>query len=492
METHPALKLVAELCRTLAAENINYCHWKSNVALDRSASGENDLDLLVSRADAQRFTEILYRLGFIEAQAAKEFKLPGVLDYYGFDQPSGTLVHVHTHFQLVLGNDLSKNYRIPLEQAYLSTSVQEGLFRVPLREMELVIFVIRMVLKHSTWDSLLMRHGCLSSSERRELEFLATPETLAKMDSLLEKYLPFLDRSLFDDCLRSIQPGSSLRHRVRTGEWLQKVLASCARQLQGSDILLKLFRRIWQPVQARVFRHFPRRRLANGGLFIAIVGGDGSGKSTAIDELYRWLSGKFDIKKAHMGKPAWSRTTILMRGLLKIGTLLHLYPFERFSEQESYGLPPDTEQFPGYPYLVRTVCTARDRYLTYLRARRYSSNGGLVLCDRYSIPGFLPMDGPHCERVSRTMKPNRIIKLLTRLENSYYQKILLPDLLIVLRVIPEIAVRRKTDESEVSVRARSTQVWELDWSKVPAHVLDASQPKEKILSEIKALVWLHL
>jgi thymidylate kinase len=492
MENQPVLELVAELCRNLTAEKINYCHWKSNAALDRSASGENDLDLLVSHTDAQRFTAILYRLGFVEAQAVEEFKLPGVLDYYGFDQPSGRLVHVHTHFQLVLGNDLSKNYRIPLEQPYLETSVQGELFRVPLAEMELVVFVIRMVLKHNTWDTVLMGHGSLSPSERREMAFLVTAANLEKVEALLKQYLPILDRSLFEACLQSIQSGSTLMQRIRTGERLQKAIETCARRPQAADIALKLTRRVWLPIKARVFRYLPNRRMSNGGLFIAIVGGDGAGKSTAIDELYRWLSGKFDIQKAHMGKPAWSLTTILVRGVLKIGTLLRLYPFEHFSEQESYGFDPSVNQFPGYPYLIRTVCTARDRYLTYRRAQRYSTNGGLVLCDRYPIPGFLPMDGPQCERASRAVKPNRFINWLVQLEYAYYRKILLPDLLIVLRVNPEVAVQRKTDESAVSVRARSTQVWELDWSKTPAQVLDASQPKEAILAKVKALVWSQL
>ncbi len=47
-----ALNLIFDLCQALAEEGISYCHWKSNNALDRSASGDNDLDLLVSRTDA--------------------------------------------------------------------------------------------------------------------------------------------------------------------------------------------------------------------------------------------------------------------------------------------------------------------------------------------------------------------------------------------------------------------------------------------------------
>jgi hypothetical protein len=51
--------LVQELCKLMELEGITYCHWKSNNALDRSASGINDLDLLVSRADTDQFNRIL-------------------------------------------------------------------------------------------------------------------------------------------------------------------------------------------------------------------------------------------------------------------------------------------------------------------------------------------------------------------------------------------------------------------------------------------------
>ena len=48
----PGLELVRRLCQTLSTEGVDYCHWKSNEALDRSARAESDLDLLVSRRDA--------------------------------------------------------------------------------------------------------------------------------------------------------------------------------------------------------------------------------------------------------------------------------------------------------------------------------------------------------------------------------------------------------------------------------------------------------
>ncbi len=100
METEPALSLVRTLCEALQDGEVDYCHWKSTAALDRSAKGENDLDLLIRRSHARRFTEILYRLQFKEARSPAGEQLPGVLDYYGYDPEADRIVHVHAHYQL--------------------------------------------------------------------------------------------------------------------------------------------------------------------------------------------------------------------------------------------------------------------------------------------------------------------------------------------------------------------------------------------------------
>lgn len=485
MEEQVVLELIIELCRALAAQRIDYCHWKSNSFLGRSTSGDNDLDLLVSRPHSQCFTQILYGLGFKESLLPLDEELPGVRNFYGYDQKAGKFVHVHAHFQLILGNDLSKNYRLPLEQVYLQSAVQGDLFRVPVPEFELLILVIRMVLKHSTWDSILMRHGNLSPSERHELDELSAQETLSKIEVVLP-YLPGLSRDLFDLCLQALQPGCSYWVRVKAGEQLQKILRTNARYSHWFDLILKFSRRMWQPIQRRVFRHFPKNRFANGGLFIAIVGGDGAGKTTVIDGLYNWLSGIFEVRKIHMGKPDWSWMTIIIRGILKVGTLLHLYRFEGDVYEES-------SQPHGYPWFIRAVCTARDRYLTYLQARRFSSNGGLVVCDRYPFPGFMEMDGPQCEEgITVSKKTNWFLRYLANQEKSYYQEILLPDSLIVLKLDPEVAVQRKVDETETSVRARSSEVWGLNWKKLSAFEINANGSKEEVLSQVKALVWEYL
>lgn len=485
-----ALGLVRNLCEELNTNGIAYCHWKSNAMLDRSAWGDNDLDLLVSRADVQLFTDILYGLGFKQAQNPPEKQMPGILDYYGYDEEADRWVHVHAHYQLILGHDATKNYHLSIEMPYLKSAVQGELFKIPAPEFELVVFVIRMVLKHSTWDAILGLQGTLSATERQEMAYLQNRVSQEQMCDILKEHLPYVDSRLFEACVRSLQPNCPFWVRVRVGQQLQSSLRTHARRSQVSDFWLKLWRRLVNAVQRRVFGHVPIKRLANGGLMVAIIGGDGAGKTTAIDELHAWLSRDFETIKVHMGKPPWSWTTIAVRGILKIGRSFRLYPFMRAPIQ--YTLDTNSQVFPGCPWLFREVCTARDRYLTYVRARRYASNGGLVICDRFPLPLVKLMDGPQTEPMTSTYKANRLIKFLLEREKRYYQPIMVPELLIVLRADPDTAVQRKTDEDAASVRARSTEIWELNWRQTHAHVIDADRSKAEVLSDLKALVWSQL
>ncbi|HZD18352.1 MAG TPA: hypothetical protein VE669_09455, partial [Actinomycetota bacterium] len=210
------------LCRALAERGVSYCHFKSNEALDRSASGENDLDLLIDRGDAQGFHEVLAELGFKEAVPPPDRRVPGVSHHYGLDAPSGRLVHVHAHLRLVFGDDTTKNFRLDIEDEYLAASEQGPIFRVPPPAHELVLFVLRMVVKHCTPDAIAMLQGDLSASERRELEWLTERSDPRRVRDLLRTAVPHVGEALFDECLRAIRPGAGVWLRVRAARRLQR------------------------------------------------------------------------------------------------------------------------------------------------------------------------------------------------------------------------------------------------------------------------------
>jgi thymidylate kinase len=496
---HP---LIQELCNLLRNEEITYCHWKSNDALDRSASGENDLDLLISRADETRFTEIVYRLGFKQAIAPAIKQMPGVLDYYGYASEEDKFVHVHAHYQLVLGDDMTKNFRLPIEKPYLESAAQNGLFMVPEIEFEYIVFIIRMMLKHFTWDAILTRQGKLKTAERRELEYLESKISRNRVNEILNEHLPFISVELFHDCTQSIKKSDSLWKRMRTAQRLQNQIKVYARHPLFDDVLLKLWRRTTLMFRRRIIKSPLKYQLASGGAMIAILGGDGAGKTTAVNALHEWLSKDFDTAKAHIGKPRRSWTTIAVRGILKIGNLLGLYPqdssFQKTLKQQSL-------ISPGYPWLLREVCRARDRFQTFKRAQHFASNGGLVVVDRYPHPLIKIMDGPQTEQfltqlvdghlAKKSTSPKKTsptAKKLVEIEESYYEQIVPPEAMILLRLDPEIAVERKTDEDPNSVRERSTEIWNLDWRHLDTHIIDASKSKKEVLERIKYIVWSNL
>ena len=136
-----------------------------------------------------RFSEILFRFGFKQAKAPPDKQMPGVLDYYGYDEEAEKWVHVHAHYQLIMGDDMTKNFRFAIEGPYLESVVRDGLFRVPAVEFEFVVFVIRMVLKHSTWDAILSRQGQLKTSEQKELVYLQGSINQERVNDNIERSL---------------------------------------------------------------------------------------------------------------------------------------------------------------------------------------------------------------------------------------------------------------------------------------------------------------
>jgi thymidylate kinase len=486
----PPLRLIETLCEQLRLHDIDYCHWKSNDVIFRSANGENDLDLLVAREDSVEFAAILARLGFKHGNDPPDKRLPGVSSFYGADAETHKIVHIHAHFQLILGHDFTKNYRIPIEKAYLQSARQEGLFRIPSPELELAIFVIRMVLKHGTWESKLIRHGSLSTAEKRERDYLLSRAHAEQLGEVLARHFPSIDQVLFERLVGALRGEGSRWRQLRAASELVRRLRPYSRRSRPWDLCVKFWRRVAIPFRTRILKRTAKARLSSGGMLLAVVGGDGAGKTTAIDGLRNWLSQELDAITTHMGKPKWSLATTTVRGILKAGRSLGLYPYHR--TEPEYNRDSTALTFPGYPWAIRECCTARDRYRTYVKARRIVAEGGIVICDRFPLPEIELMDGPQIRRFAAGRVDNRLIRLMIRAEESYYAKMRRPELVAVLKVDPELAVARKTDESEVTVRPRSSEIWSIDWDQVDADVMDASQPKEKVLSELKTLVWSRL
>jgi thymidylate kinase len=479
------LPLVAELLAAMERAAVRYCHWKSNEAIERSATGDNDLDLLIARSDAAVFGEILARLGFVLARPRHDRQLPGVVDHYGRDGVTGRILHVHAHYQLVLGDDMTKNFRLPVEEAYLRSASSDGLFMLPSPEFEYALFVLRMVVKHSTWDAQGGRKGRLTASERRELAWLRARIDRDELARIVDTHLPFLDRRSFEAVERAAAEETGHVRRALTAGRLLRALRAHARHHGAVDLGRRVARREGRRLLARLRVAQPKKRLDAGGVVIAVVGGDGAGKSSAVEVITDRLAHDFDVRRFHLGKPRPSPLTAVVRRALGKA---RRYGMLRATKAPPWG---EFSRFPGTGYVVWHLLTARDRYLEYQRIRRFSGRGGIAICDRWPLPVLRTMDGPRTAGLPGSRWRPWVRGLVER-EAGYYRHILPPDVLIVLRVEPERAVGRRPDQDEGFVRRRAAEVFEADWSSLDAVVVDADAPIEPVHRTVEGAIWTAL
>jgi thymidylate kinase len=483
------LGLVVDLCARLREAGVSYCHWKSNDALHLSASGDNDLDLLVDRRHVKAFTEILAACGFKQARPQRRRFVPGVLHFYGMDEATGKFVHVDAQAQLVLGDDTTKNVHVPIEKAYLESCTQGPLFPVPAAEFELAVLVLRLALKHGTWDAAAFGLAPLKGTERRELEYLHARADQAELRRVVETHLAQIgwqDWSAYFDALLA---GKGLPARLAAGRRVVAGAAHLMRRRPALDTVTRCRRRVEWGVRHYVLGQRNTKRLMAGGRVIAIVGGDGAGKSTLVNSIASWLNGPLDTRVVHMGKPPRSSANLLVKGGLLIARRAGLISgwLPNYPTADEHG-----GRFPGNAWLLWQLVTAADRRRQHRRARSLAGRGHVVVCDRFPHAQVTLMDGSRTSWVPvEGLSP--LARRLVAAEQRCYAGITDPDLLLVLRVDPETAVARKQGVDPADfVRPRSAEVFAADWGTTGAVVLDASRPAAEVLAEARAAVWANL
>ena len=484
------LILVEELCAALRDANVSYCHWKSNDMLHLSASGVNDLDLLVERRDLPAFLAVLAAHGFKQARPGlRSRQVPGVVHFYGLDLPTGTLVHVDAQAQLVLGDDTTKNVRLPLERAYLASCTAGPLFPVPAPEFELAVLVVRLALKHGTWDAAAFGLAPLRAAERRELEYLSARADPERLRQIVDAHLSQIGWADWSRYHRALVDGEPLRRCLVAGRAVVRGAADVMRRRPAVDTALRCSRRVQWGVRHVALGRRNTKRLVAGGSVVAVVGGDGAGKSTMVNGLADWLNGPFDTRVVHMGKPPRGPANLVVKGGIlaarRAGLLPNWLPnYPAHAEHRG--------RFPGHAWLLWQVVTAADRRRQHRRVRGLAGRGFLVVCDRFPLDQVTLMDGARTRWVPTEGAPTLARRLIAA-EQRAYASMAPPDLLLVLRVDPDTAVARKVGVDPAAfVRPRSAEVFAADWGATGAVVLDAGRPAADVLAEARAVVWAGL
>jgi thymidylate kinase len=405
-------------------------------------------------------------LGFKLALPPAGREAAGIVHYFGLDQRTGQLIHLHVYQRLFIGLPWRTHYRLPLEKALLESARQRndssGVFKTAAPELELIVAILRLSLRHMVRDA--MRRtaprwldGALSEVDRLEDE--VAPDVVV---AALRRHLPAVSVALFTRCRASLQPGCPPSRRILTRAALARALSAHATR----PSLFALGERLWSRVRPS------GQRLASGGSVVALLGGDGAGKSTCADALEAWLESSLATVHVHLGRPTRSLATIVVGGVLKVLRSIHASP-----------------RLITHVELLRYGCTARDRYALYRRAHRFASSGGIAICERYPLPESWALSGPSEVQGQALAAQSRVATALRTWERHFYERMAAPDLVFLLQLDPETAVRRKPTEPADYVRTRARLTADTDWSRSGARIVDAAQPLPHVLAALKAELW---
>ena len=484
-EKKKSLKLIDDLFQRLKEENVRHCLWKGSKDIDLILLGKKDLDILVDRYQMRQFSLSVGALGFKKIRSPGRKTYPGIVDYLGFDIGTGSLVHLHVHYQLIIGVKDLPNYHLPVEKVLLNNIRHVCGVSLVRQEFELIIFIIQSLIRCQNRDNFPLfakenfKHLFEGLDEKKFHDYLNVPE----FQNLKPLIGDFFSRQRYKHSKNSdiYRSKRDLQHLLRSFQRYPKI---------------QLY---WKAAQERFHRSrikkrfIPNRRktLENGGLVMSFVGVDGAGKSTVMTETEQWLSWKMDVKKIYMGIPknlfvkCLTRTSVHMKSLAK-------------KMRNAFGSGSLVSQMVTFISMLsvsaKWLWVARSRYHNFLKARRWAREGSIVLSDRYPLKCFNsmiePMDGP---RIAAEMKPNNsyLIRKLAGLEKKIYEKIIPPDFLFVLQVSETIAINRKKEchKGRNKIHQKIEAIRDIEDPDLKIFKISANRKLPEVLHQVRSRLW---
>lgn len=485
------LDLLQALVSSLHRANVSYCYWKSSRRLQAVLAGEADLDLLVARDDQHRAGRTLLECGFKLFPSVAHRDHPAILSFLGHDEPSGRIVHVHLHARLVAGERLLRNHRLPWEAAILANAVLDPASRLRMLDpaSEAVLLAVRSCLELRAQDPVTLLHW-RAAKRKATLDREASQAGVdwATVRGRAAEFLSDGTAGLLADAACGDGPWRS-QSRLRRA--IERDLAG--RRMYGAgEARLRAASRAAHWLAGGLnqrYLHLPRpwsRRAPGGGSVIALLGVDGSGKSTVAAAVRAWLGAEIDVLPMYFGTGDGRSSLLLLP--LKLAAPLLTRLLGKKPNGSSHGAL--SGQAPGTLYsallMAWSTVLAVEKRRKLLAAHRGAARGLVVVTDRYPHDGAIDYnDGPLLPRVASAPP------WLRRFEARAYALAgaLPPDLVLKLVATPEVLAAREPDMDLGVIRQRAGALRELAFPGARVVCVDATQPLADVIRAVKREIW---
>ena len=461
----------------LNESKIDYCHFKSNMSINKGLNGQTDLDILVDIDKKQEFQLILSEYKFISIKTSPIKSTHEVYDYLGYDTKSCRLIHLHVHYKFVIGEKYIKNYFIPIEKYYFKNSTSIQSVKVPDPNLELLVLIIRMHLKLDWFDmirfvkyrklypDMIYSEFLLLNKKYSPKKFCQYAELLftsEEIDYLLKIRTNLLeDRSMFRGYQNKIYFKRLLsKYRLEKG---------CFFYLRKFYLSFRYFKYI-QKVKSTKKKTFYKE-----GYSIALVGADGSGKSTIANELRDWFYWKIEVENLYFGIP---KKSVLLKIISLSRKAFNLF-FGKISNKFKKSVNRILISFFW-------IIVALKRKIEFNRMIRYKKKSGLVIIHRFPLEDFDNMDTP-MDR-PRIKKINKNESFISRIEENLYSNITHPNIIFILQSDLDTLRKRKNN---ITINEHSCKVEAINGIKNKNNIvrIDATRPYDEVIGNIKKITW---
>lgn len=486
------LPLLQTLLSAFHGNDISYCYSKSSRRLPAVLAGDADLDLLVAKNHQHRAGQVLAECGFKLFPAVASRDHPAILSFLGYDAPSGRILHVHLHTRLLTGERLLRNYRMPWEAAVLASAIRHPASQLQMLDpaSEAVLLAVRACLELRRTDAItLLNWRAAQDKFARDRADLAARLDRGTLLRRAAEFLPDDTAGLLADTVCGARPWSGGLRRL-----IERDLAAHRRYGAVEARLRSAGRTVhWLAGGLnKRYLHAPRpwgRRAPGGGCVVALVGVDGSGKSTVTAAVRSWLGGEIDVMPIYFGTGDGRPSLLLLP--LKLAMPLFTRLLRRKPRGSSHGAV--SGQAPGAMYgallTVWSTVLALEKRSKLRAAHRGSARGMVVVADRYPQDENSDYnDGPLLPRLAR------VPRWLRRFEADAYAlaRTLPPDLVIKLDAPAETLAQREPDMDRGVIRERVDAVRRLRFPGARVVRVDATQPLADVIRAVKGEIWCML